>query len=58
MTKIVSAQAPWCTNAYRISSTVVAPQILGYRKNVHYFTPPWQYLDIDTKNAAAAQKVR
>jgi len=30
MTKIVSAQAPWCTNAYRISSTVVAPQIRGY----------------------------
>jgi hypothetical protein len=21
MTKIVSAQAPWCTNAYRISNT-------------------------------------
>jgi ABC-type transport system substrate-binding protein len=48
MTKIVSAQAPWCTNAYRISSTVVAPQIRGYRKNVHYFLTPWQYLDIDT----------
>ena len=48
MTKIVSAQAPWCTNAFRISSTVVAPQIRGYRKNVHYFLTPWQYLDIDT----------
>jgi oligopeptide transport system substrate-binding protein len=48
MTKIVSAQAPWCTNAYRISNTVVAPQIRGYRKNVHYFLAPWQYLDIDT----------
>jgi oligopeptide transport system substrate-binding protein len=48
MTKIVSAQAPWCTNAYRISSTVVAPPIRGYRKNVHYFLTPWEYLDIDT----------
>jgi oligopeptide transport system substrate-binding protein len=48
MTKIVSAQAPWCTNAYRISNTVVAPHIRGYRKNVHYFLTPWQYLDIDT----------
>jgi ABC-type transport system substrate-binding protein len=48
MTKIISAQAPWCTNAFRISSTVVAPQIRGYRKNVHYFLAPWQYLDIDT----------
>jgi oligopeptide transport system substrate-binding protein len=48
MTKIVSAQAPWCTNAYRISSTVVAPHIRGYRKNVHYFLTPWEYLDIDT----------
>ena len=47
MTRIVSAQAPWCTNAYRISNTVVAPQIRGYRKNVHYFLAPWQYLDID-----------
>jgi ABC-type transport system substrate-binding protein len=47
MTKIISAQAPWCTNAYRISNTVVAPQIRGYRKNVHYFLTPWEYLDID-----------
>ena len=54
MTKIVSAQAPWCTNAYRISSTVVAPHIRGYRKNVHYFLTPWQYLDIDT----AAQRAK
>jgi len=47
MTKIVSAQAPWCTNVYRISNTVVAPQVRGYRKNVHYFVTPWEYLDID-----------
>jgi len=47
MTKIVSAQAPWCTNVYRISNTVVAPQIRGYRKNVHYFLTPWDFLDID-----------
>jgi ABC-type transport system substrate-binding protein len=52
MTKIVSALAPWCLNAYRISSTVVAPQIRGYRKNVHYFLTPWQYLDIDTATGA------
>ena len=48
MTRIVSAQAPWCTNAYRISNTVVAAQVRGYRKNVHYFLAPWQYLDVDT----------
>jgi ABC-type transport system substrate-binding protein len=53
MTKIISAQAPWCTNVYRISSTVVAPQIRGYRKNVHYFLTPWQYLDIDTTAPSA-----
>jgi ABC-type transport system substrate-binding protein len=47
MTKIVSAQAPWCMNAYRVSNTVVAPHIRGYRKNVHYFLTPWEYLDID-----------
>ena len=54
MTRIVSAQAPWCFNAYRISSTVVAPQIRGYRKNPHYFVTPFEYLDIDT----SAQKTR
>jgi ABC-type transport system substrate-binding protein len=54
MTKIISAQAPWCTNVFRISSTVVAPQIRGYRKNVHYFLAPWEYLDIDT----AAQRAK
>jgi oligopeptide transport system substrate-binding protein len=48
MTKIISAQAPWCTNVYRISNTVVASKIRGYRKNVHYFLTPWDYLDIDT----------
>jgi ABC-type transport system substrate-binding protein len=46
MTKIISAQAPWCPNSYRISNTVVAPQIRGYRKNAHYFLTPWEYLDI------------
>jgi ABC-type transport system substrate-binding protein len=48
MTKIISAYSPLCTNVYRISSTVVAPQIRGYRKSVHYFLTPWEYLDIDT----------
>jgi ABC-type transport system substrate-binding protein len=47
MTKIVSAQAPWCTIAYRMSSTAVAPRVRGYRKNVHYFVTPWQYLDLE-----------
>jgi ABC-type transport system substrate-binding protein len=56
MTKIVSAQAPWCTNVYRISSTVVAPRIRGYRKNVHYFLTPWQYLDIDTAAPTALRQ--
>ena len=56
MTKIVSAQAPWCLNAYRISNTVVAPQIRGYRKNPHYFLTPWQYLDIDTARGTGGTK--
>jgi peptide/nickel transport system substrate-binding protein len=47
MTRIVSAQAPWCLSSYRISNTVAAPYIRGYRKNAHYFLTPWQYLDID-----------
>jgi ABC-type transport system substrate-binding protein len=55
MTKIISAQAPWCMNSYRISNTVVAPRVRGYRKNPHYFVTPWQYLDLET-TAAGAQR--
>jgi oligopeptide transport system substrate-binding protein len=47
MAEIVAAYAPWCPNAFRIGSTLVAPWVLGYRKNVHYNNPPWKYLDID-----------
>ena len=48
MTELIAAYLPWCTQAFRISNTVVASKIRGYRKNVHYLIPPWQYLDIDT----------
>ena len=47
MTDIVAAYAPWCPHAFRISSTAVAPWVRGYKKNVYYSYPPWQYLDID-----------
>ncbi len=47
MTDIPAAYAPSCPHAFRISSTVVAPRVQGYKKNVHYYFPPWQYLDID-----------
>ena len=46
MTDIVAAYAPWCPQAFRVSSTVIAPTVRGYKKNVYYFYPPWQYLDI------------
>jgi hypothetical protein len=48
MTGILATYSPWCTNAFRISNTVVASRIRGYKKNVHYLIAPWQYLDIDT----------
>ncbi len=51
MTKIIAAQAPWCLHVHRISSTVVAPQIRGFRKNVHYFMTPFDYLDLETAPA-------
>jgi ABC-type transport system substrate-binding protein len=53
MTAILAAYSPWCTNAFRISNTVVAPRIRGYKKNAHYLIPLWQYLDI----GPAPQKV-
>jgi ABC-type transport system substrate-binding protein len=52
MTKIVVAQAPWCMAVYRISNTVVSPRVRGYRKNAHYFTPPWEYLDLEPARMA------
>jgi ABC-type transport system substrate-binding protein len=55
MTKIISAQAPWCIDVYRISNTVAAPRIRGYRKNQHYFVTPWDYLDIDAAQPAKAR---
>ena len=55
MTRIVSAQAPWCTNSYRISNTVYGPRVRGYRKNAHYFLTPWEYLDIDTGSNGTRQ---
>jgi ABC-type transport system substrate-binding protein len=54
MTEILAAYSPWCNNTFRISNTVVAPRILGYKKNVHYLIPPWQYLDIES----STQKVQ
>lgn len=53
MTRIVSAYAPWCTNVYRISNTVIAPRVLGYRKNAHYFVGPFEYLDVESASKRA-----
>jgi ABC-type transport system substrate-binding protein len=52
MTRIIDAQGPWCTTVNRITSTVIAPQVLGYRKNVHYFVTPWEFLDVDATRRA------
>jgi ABC-type transport system substrate-binding protein len=56
MTKIVSAQAPWCINAHRISNTVAQPWIRGYRKNAHFLIPSWWYLDVDTAVPKSRQR--
>ena len=53
MTEIVAAYSPWCTQAFRISNTVVALRVRGYLKNAHYLVPSWHYLDIDP----AARKI-
>ena len=52
MTRLVAAQTPWCNHVYRISNTVLTSKVRGYRKNAHYFTAPWEYLDIDASRAA------
>jgi hypothetical protein len=57
MTGIARAYAPWCTNASRISNTVVASRIRGMQEECPLPVDqiaPWQYLDIDT----APQKVQ
>ena len=52
MTRIVSAQSPLCFGVNRFSNTALAPQVRGYRKNVHYFLAPWEYLDLDVAQQA------
>jgi ABC-type transport system substrate-binding protein len=47
MIDIIAAYNPWCPKAFRISNTVIAPWVMGYKKNVYYFIEPWHYLDID-----------
>ena len=49
MSEIVAAYAPWCPKAFRISSTLTAPWVLGFRKNVEFMYPMFMYLDIDPK---------
>ncbi len=49
ITTLLAAYSPWCLEAFRISNTVVAPQIRGYEKNAHYLIPSWEYLDIETE---------
>ena len=46
MIDIVASYDPWCPKAFRISNTVVAPWVSGYKKNVYYAFQPWHYLDI------------
>jgi ABC-type transport system substrate-binding protein len=55
MTEIVAAYNPWCPEAFRISNTVVASWVTGYKKNVYYFITPWHYLDIDVARQSAAK---
>jgi hypothetical protein len=38
------------------SNTVVAPQVCGYRKNVHYFLTPSEYLDVDAAMSGARRQ--
>jgi ABC-type transport system substrate-binding protein len=55
MTELVAAYNPWCPKAYRISNTLAAPWVRGYRKNPYYQITPWQYLDIDVEGQRSAQ---
>ncbi len=47
MTTLLAVYSPWCLDAFRLSDTVVAPQMRGYVKSAHYTYPPWEYLDIE-----------
>jgi len=47
MSELVGAYAPVSLAVYPIENTLVAPWVLGYKKNA-YWEHPWQYLDIDT----------
>ena len=53
MIDIITSYNPWCPKAFRISNTVVAPWVSGYKKNVYYAIHPWHYLDIDLRQQKA-----
>ena len=55
MIDIIAAYNPWCPTAFRIANTVVAPWVLGYKKNVYYNIHPWHYLDIDPARQKAVK---
>jgi ABC-type transport system substrate-binding protein len=56
MTDLVAAYSPLCPNAFRISTTVAQPWVLGYLKNAHNYFPRWEYLDIDTQTRNAKSR--
>ena len=55
MIEIIDAYNPWCPNAFRISNTVVAPWVAGYKKNAYYTFQPWQFLDLDVARQKAGK---
>jgi ABC-type transport system substrate-binding protein len=56
MTDLVAAYNPWCPKAFRIANSLVAPRVVGYRKNAYYMIHPWHYLDLDATAGQATSK--
>jgi ABC-type transport system substrate-binding protein len=56
MIDIVAAYNPWCPKAFRIANSLVAPRVIGYRKNPYYPIHPWQYLDVDAPRGQATSR--
>jgi oligopeptide transport system substrate-binding protein len=56
MTTLLAAYSPWCLSAFRISNTVVAPRVRGYKKSAHLLIPSWRYLDIAMQPAAPREQ--
>ncbi|MEO8537134.1 MAG: ABC transporter substrate-binding protein [Betaproteobacteria bacterium] len=52
MSELVAAYNPWALHVYPVETTLLQPNVRGYKKNA-YWEHPWLYIGVDRANLAA-----